>query len=207
MAISSMEPGLELCLNLIVFDETETLCKVDYGLFELHESSPDHSKVKVIQAFIWFQLNSPFKLLQSLPNLVEIHHAVSSVRVVLGLFLVKADGCSKIIHSFLILPNGHENRTSLGMILGMCWSLLVGGWALQICNCLSESVNSRQSILSNLGPLVFFECLLSEPIRLFGMLLPHDLISMVCGFLVFACPDGWLLLVGLLHQLYSYAKL
>lgn len=48
MAIASVESCLELCFDLVILYETESLGEVGNSLLELHESSSYHAQVKVV---------------------------------------------------------------------------------------------------------------------------------------------------------------
>ena len=69
---------------------------------------------------MWFHGDSFVELCKSIVDLVEHHHAITSVCIVLSIFLVEADSCSKIIHSFLIMSNCHECLSSFTVVFGMC---------------------------------------------------------------------------------------
>jgi hypothetical protein len=78
------------------------------------------------------------KLCQCVVDLVEHHHTVAPVGVVLSIFLVKANGSSKIIHCLLVVPDCHESLSSFTMILGMSGAFVVVGSRLKASDGLAE---------------------------------------------------------------------
>lgn len=79
----------------------------------------DESPVEVVEAIVGFHGDGFFELCQGVIDLIEHHHTVASIGIVLWIFLIKANGSSEIIHGFLIVPSGHEGISSISMILGV----------------------------------------------------------------------------------------
>jgi hypothetical protein len=112
-----VEKGFEMSLStLYVLD---SLSKIGDCIIEIHESGVNKTSIEIIYSIIWFQGNGFLKLSQRVINLVQHHHTISSVSIVLRLFVIKPDGSTKIIHGFLIVADCHKCGSSISMILSM----------------------------------------------------------------------------------------
>ena len=65
----------------------------------------DEAAVEVIEAVVGFKRDGFFKFSQGVVDLVEHHHAVTPVRVVLCVFVIEPDGSAEIVHGLLVVPN------------------------------------------------------------------------------------------------------
>lgn len=80
----------------------------------------------MIQPVVRFEGDSFFELREGIVDLVEHHHTVSSIRIILGLLVIEPDGSTEIIHGFLVVADGHESITSISMKLGVSGALVAG---------------------------------------------------------------------------------
>ena len=85
----------------------------------VHKPCVDEAAVEVIEAVVGFKRDGFFKFSQGVVDLVEHHHAVTPVRVVLCVFVIEPDGSAEIVHGLLVVPNGHEGLSSLGVVFGV----------------------------------------------------------------------------------------
>ena len=124
-----MKQSLKMSLSsLNIFN---SISKILNSIIKTHKPSMNQSSIKIIQSICRFKCNSFFKLSQCIINLIQHHHTVSSICIILRLFIIKSDSSTKIIHSFLIVPSCHESITSVSMILCMSGAFIVSSCTLQ----------------------------------------------------------------------------
>lgn len=116
---------------------------------------------------------------QSVVDLIEHHHTVTAVSIVLGVVAVEADGSSEVVHGFLIVTDGHEGLPSFRMIFGMGRTFVVVWSRLQAGDGFAEFLNGVFCI-----SFVFFFGVLSKRIPGFVVQLRSeflflDLVSMI----------------------------
>ena len=75
--------------------------------------------IEVIEAIIGFETDSFFELCKGVVDLVEHHHAVSPIGIVLRIFVIEANGSSEVIHCLLVVSSCHEGIPSIGVIFGV----------------------------------------------------------------------------------------
>lgn len=92
---------------------------------EVHESGVDEASVEVVEAIVWFQGDCFFEFCESVVDLVEHHHAIASVCIVLWVFIVKSDCSTEIIHGFLVVSDCHKGISSISMIFGVSRALII----------------------------------------------------------------------------------
>lgn len=126
IAVAAMEQCFET--DIASFDVLESISEILNGVSVVHKSCVNKSAVKVIEAVIGFQGDGFFELSQGIIDLVEHHHAVASVCVVLGVFVIKTDSRAEIIHRFLVVSDSHESLASLRVIFSVSGAF-VGVWS------------------------------------------------------------------------------
>lgn len=83
---------------------------------KVHESSMYKSTIEVIKAIVRLQTYGLFELSKGVIDLIEHHHAVAPICVVLRIFVIEADSCAKVIHGLLVVTGGHESIASISVI-------------------------------------------------------------------------------------------
>ena len=126
----------------------------------------DKSSIKVKQSVSWLQRNCFFKFSQGIVNLVQHHHAVTPVSIILRVLIIKSDCCSEIIHGLLILADSHKSVTPISVIFGMGGTFVAGGCTLETGNCLTKFLDGDLCIFFSLFFVKFFEMILSIGIEL-----------------------------------------
>jgi len=66
-----------------------------------------------------FHRDGFMELGESVIDLVEHHHAVAPVGIVLSILFVEADGSPKVIHGLLVVPNRHKSLPPFRVVLGV----------------------------------------------------------------------------------------
>ena len=161
-----MEKSLEMCLACL--DELYPFGKILNGIIEVHQPCVHKSPIKIKQSIRWLQRNCLLKLSQCVVNLIQHHHTVSSVSIILRMFVVKSDCCSEIIHGLLILSNSHESIASVSVIFGMGGSLITGGGTLEAGDCLTKFLDGYLCIFFFLFFVKFLKMILSISIEFVG---------------------------------------
>lgn len=100
--------------------------------------------------------------------MVEHHHAVTSIGVVLRIFIIESNRSSKVIHGLLIVSGSHEGVASIRMVLGMSGPLIVGRSRLQTGNGLTELLDGSLCISLILLLVVLLQEVLSLVVELQG---------------------------------------
>lgn len=113
-----MEKSLELCFSSN-FDLIQSFAEVLDRLSEVHQSSQDESPIEIVETIVRFHGDGFVELSKRIVYLVEHHHAVTSVGIVLCILLVKTNGSPKIVHRFLVVSNRHESLSSFTVVLRM----------------------------------------------------------------------------------------
>jgi hypothetical protein len=93
---------------------------------EIHESGMDEAAIEIIESIVGFETDGFFELCKGVVDLVEHHHAISSVGVVLRIFVVEANGSAEVIHRFLVMSSCHEGVSSVGVIFGVGGAFVIG---------------------------------------------------------------------------------
>lgn len=125
----------------------DALCEVINSKIEVHKSGMHETTIEMIQTVIWFEDNGLLELGKCIIDLVEHHHAIAPVRVVLCLLIIKPDSSAEIIHCLLVVPDCHEGIATICMVLSMDGALITGGCTLQACDGLTEFLDGCFSIL------------------------------------------------------------
>ena len=86
---------------------------------EVHEPGVYEPAVEVVEAIAGFDAYRFLELCEGIVYLVEHHHAIASVSIVLCILIVKADGCTKVVHGLLVVTDGHKGITSVSVIFCM----------------------------------------------------------------------------------------
>lgn len=118
IAISAVEEGLKVCFTCL--DILESFSEILNGVSEVHESGVDETTIEVVKAIVRLKTNGLLELRESVINLVEHHHAVAPIRVVLWVFVIETNSRAEVVHCFLVVTSRHECITTIGMILGVC---------------------------------------------------------------------------------------
>ena len=142
-----MEQSFEIGLSLFV-DVFDSVGEVIDCVGEIHESGVNQAAIEIVETVVGSKVDGFFELGQGVVDLVQHHHAVASVGVVLGLLVVKSDSCTEVIHGFLIVADSHEGISSVRVILCMGSSFVTGWSTLEAGNSLTEFLNGHFRILS-----------------------------------------------------------
>ena len=86
----------------------------------------DQSSIEVVESIVGFEADSFFELCKRVVDLVEHHHAVASIGVILWVFIIESNRSSEVIHGLLIVTGGHKGVASVRMVLGMGRTFIVG---------------------------------------------------------------------------------
>lgn len=124
ITISSVEQSLEVCLSS--FDVLEPFSEVLDGVGKVHQPCMDQSSIEVVESIVGFEADSFFELCKRVVDLVEHHHAVASIGVILWVFIIESNRSSEVIHGLLIVTGGHKGVASVRMVLGMGRTFIVG---------------------------------------------------------------------------------
>lgn len=124
IAISSVEQGLEVGLSS--FDVLKSFSEILDGVGKVHQSCVYKTSIEVVESIIGFEADSFFELCKRIVDLVEHHHAVASIGIVLRIFIIESNRSSKVIHRLLIVSGSHEGVASIRMVLGMSGPLIIG---------------------------------------------------------------------------------
>jgi len=117
ITITTMKQSFEVSLTR--FYVFKSLGKVLDRVGEVHQSGVHQTAVEVVETIVGFQGYCFLEFCEGVVDLVEHHHAVASVCVVLWVFIVKANRSTEIIHGFLVVADRHKCVTSISMIFGM----------------------------------------------------------------------------------------
>ena len=117
IAVASVEESLEV--GLASFYVLQSFGEVLDGVGKVHEPGMHQSSVEVIKSIVGFQTDCLLELGQSIVDLIEHHHAVSSIGVVLWIFVIEADGCSEVVHGLLVVADSHEGVASVCMVFSV----------------------------------------------------------------------------------------
>ncbi len=126
--------------------------------------------------------------------MIEHHHTISSIGIILRLFVIKSYGSSEIIHCFLVVSNCHESSTSVSMILCMSGTFITWGCWLQTGNCLGKCLNCKLCILFILFLIVLLKKLFGLSVFLNCLLLLSHLLLHLQRFALFSlrfCDFWW----------------
>lgn len=143
----------------------------------MHQSS-----IEVIETIMRFHWYCFMKLSQGIVDLVQHHHTISSVGVVLSIISVKTNSCSEIVHCLLIVTNSHESLPSFWVISSMRWSLIVIRSRLQAGDSLTKLLNGIFSISFIFLFCVFGKIISSFIVKLRSKFLLLNLISVIRFF-------------------------
>jgi hypothetical protein len=83
------------------------------------------SSVEVEETLSRFEGNCLLELCEGIIYLVEHHHTIAPVGVVLRIFVIEADGSAKVVHGFLVVTDGHEGFTTFRVVAGVGGTLVV----------------------------------------------------------------------------------
>lgn len=172
---------MEKCLKVSfsTLDVLNTFSKILNGILKVHQSCMHQTTIEIIYSIIWFEFDRLLKLGQGVINLIQHHHTVASIRIVLRLVFVKSYGRTKIIHSFLIVTDCHKSGTSVSVILCMCGPLIAWWSRLQTCDGLRKRLDGWLCKLFVLLFIVPFKQLFGFIVFLLGLFLFLNLLSMV----------------------------
>lgn len=120
-----MEQSFEVRVSALYV--LQSFCEVLDCRGEVHEAGVDQSAVEVVEPVGWFHGDGFVKFSQGIVDLVEHHHTVASVGVVLGVVAVEPDGSAKVVHGFLVVSDGHEGFSSFRVVLGVSGAFVVVG--------------------------------------------------------------------------------
>lgn len=146
VAISPMEKRFEMSLPIPI-NILDTLRKVSNGIIKVHKPGMHEPSIEMVKPIIGFQSDCFFKFGEGIVDLVEHHHAVASIGVVLGLLVVESDGRTEVVHCFLVVSDCHERIAAVCVVFSVdrpfvaCWS------ALQTGDGLAEFLDGSLSVL------------------------------------------------------------
>lgn len=86
---------------------------------EVHESGVYESAIEVVETIAWLEAYRFLELCESVVYLVEHHHTITSICIVLWVFIIESDRSTKVIHSLLIMSNRHKGIPSISVIFCM----------------------------------------------------------------------------------------
>lgn len=119
-----MEQSLEVRLSS--FDILEPFSEILDGMGKVHKPCVNQPSIEVVESVVWLETDCFFKLCKRIVDLVEHHHAVASIGVILWVFIIESNRCSEVIHGLLIVSSGHKGIASISMVLGMGRSFIIG---------------------------------------------------------------------------------
>lgn len=126
----------------------------------------DEAAIEIIESIVGLEADGFLELCKCIVDLVKHHHAISSVCVVLWIFVVEANGSAEVIHCFLVMSSCHEGISSVGVIFG------VGG-AFIICRCRLQAGDGLAKLL---------DCSLSVSFILFLIVLIEEEFTLIVKF-------------------------
>lgn len=139
----------------------------------------NQSSIEIIKAIIRFKTNSFLKLGKSIINLIEHHHTIASISIVLWIFIIKSYSSSKIIHCFLIMSSCHKSITSVCMIFSVCGTFIISWCRLKASNSFTEFLDCRLCVSFILFFVIFLEEFFTLVVELKGKFLLLNLIAMI----------------------------
>lgn len=101
----------------------------------------DKPPVEVVKAILRFHRYGLVELSQGVVDLVEHHHAIASIGIVLSVVAIKSDSRSKIVHSLLVMSDGHKGLSSFGVVASVGGSFIAVGRRLQTGDGLTKLLN------------------------------------------------------------------
>lgn len=117
ITISSMEQCFEMCLSC--FYIFYSIRKILNCLAKVHESGIYESSIEIVETVCWLEGDGLLELSESIIYLVEHHHAVTSVGIVLCLLVIESDCSPEIIHGFLIMSYCHKGIPPICVVFRM----------------------------------------------------------------------------------------
>jgi len=186
--------------SVTTFDVFEPISEILDSVSVVHKSGVNQPSIEVIKAIIRFQRDGLFELSQGIIDLVEHHHAIAPICIVLRVFVIESDRCAEIVHSFLVVADCHKGLASFGVVAGVGDAFVSVGCGLQIGDGFAEALYGLFSI-----GFVFVFGELSKQcssfvVLFYGLFLLLDLVLVVGIFIVFGL---WLLHVIALHRFIS----
>lgn len=106
-------------IRLPRFYVLQTFSKILDRMGKVHESGVHEASVEVVETVVGFQTNCFLEFCESVVDLVEHHHAVTSVCIVLRVFIVETDCSTEVIHCLLVVSDRHKGITSISVIFCM----------------------------------------------------------------------------------------
>lgn len=161
-----MEQGLEV--GLPSFDVLKSFSEILDGVGKVHQSRVNKASIEVVESIIGLETDSFFKLCKCVVDLVEHHHAVASIGVVLRIFIIESNRSAEVIHGLLVVPSSHEGVTSICMVLGMSGPLIIGRSGLKTGNGLTELLDGSLCISLILLLVVLLQEVFSLVVELKG---------------------------------------
>lgn len=142
----------------------------------------DEAPIEVVEAVVWLKTDGLFELCECVVDLVEHHHAVTSIGVVLGVLVIEANSRAKVIHCLLVVSGGHEGVATVSVVLGMGGALVVGRCGLKACDGLAKLLDGSLSVCFILLLVILLQVVLALIVEFKRQALLVDLITMVCFF-------------------------
>lgn len=139
----------------------------------------DEAAIEIIESIVGLEADGFLELCKCIVDLVEHHHAISSVGVVLGIFVVEANGSAEVIHRFLVMSSCHEGIASVGVIFGVGGAFIIGGGGLQAGDGLAKLLDCSLCVSFILFLIVLFEEELTLIVKFERETLLVDLIPVV----------------------------
>lgn len=117
VAVAPVEEGLEVGVPRL--NVLKALREVLYSRGKIHEPGVHEASVEVVETILRLHRDRLMELGEGVVNLVEHHHAVAAVRIILRIISVEADSRSEVVHGFLVVPDRHEGLSPFRVVSSM----------------------------------------------------------------------------------------
>ncbi len=125
IAIPAVEQSLEVGLPCLY--PLQPFREILNRVGKVHQPCMDQPSVEVIEPVVGLEADGLLELCEGVVDLVEHHHAVAPIGVVLRVLIIEPDCSSEIIHGLLVVPGGHEGVAPVRVVFGVGGALVVGG--------------------------------------------------------------------------------